>query len=308
MIESISKQAAGAVLMIRPAFFGYNHETAPTNPLQQPSDLEEHEIHYKTLEEFDRMVDLLRSHDVEVHVFDDTPQPARPDAIFPNNWISFHEGGTVVLYPMLAVSRRAERRKDIIESLSTIYPINEVVDYSAHEEHGLFLEGTGSLVFDYANRLAYACRSPRTHEKLVFEVCHKLGYKPVVFNALDENGIPVYHTNVILAIAENLAMLCLDAVHDGNDRELLLDALRDTRHRVVSISYEQMKAFAGNMMEIKTRQGQSLMVMSQTAYGSLLPGQLNAITQLTDILVIPVPTIERYGGGSVRCMMAGIFS
>lgn len=269
--------------------------------------MNEHEIHLRALDEFDRMVDLLKSHDVQVHVFSDTPEPRKPDAVFPNNWISFHPDGTVVLYPMQAPVRRAERRKDILEELQKIYKFNRVVDYSDYESREIFLEGTGSLVFDYVNKIIYASCSPRTHEMLVYKVCEDLGCRPVLFNAADERDIPIYHTNVVLTVASELALICLDALKDDTGQEAILNSLRDTGHRVIAISYAQMKSFAGNMMEVKTRQGQSLLVMSESAYLSLLPGQLSAITLLTDILVVPVPTIERYGGGSVRCMMAGIF-
>lgn len=308
MNKSEHNQAPGAVLMIRPAFFGFNHETSLTNAFQQPPDEQEHNIHNRAVEEFDRMVDLLKSHDVQVHVFEDTPQPRKPDAIFPNNWISFHADGTVVLYPMEAATRRAERRMDVVDALGKIYAIQKLKDFTGYEKQNIFLEGTGSLVFDYVNRIAYASLSPRTHEVLVHEVCRELHFKPVVFHAVDEHNHPVYHTNVVLAVATKLVLICLDAIHRDHDRELLLGSFRSTGHRIIAISYAQMKSFAGNMMEIRSRHGHPVLVMSESAYLSLLPGQLDAITSLVDILVIPVPTIERYGGGSVRCMMAGLFN
>lgn len=308
MNEMKNKQAAHAVLMVRPAFFGYNHETSLTNAFQQVPAADEDEIHRKALSEFNRMVDILKSHDVLVHVFEDTPEPRKPDAIFPNNWVSFHDDGTVILYPMQAAARRAERRMEIIEELGKRYTISKLKDYSAYEKQDSFLEGTGSLVFDYVNRFAYACLSLRTHESLVHEVCKELNFKPVIFHAVDEDDKPIYHTNVVLTVAEKLALICLDAIRNENEIELLLNSFRHTGHRIIAISYVQMKSFAGNMMEVKTRQGDSLLVMSESAYLSLLPGQLSAITQLMDILVIPVPTIEKYGGGSVRCMMTGIFN
>lgn len=300
-------QAPRAVLMIRPAFFGYNHETSLTNVFQQPADMDEFEIHGKALEEFDRMVDLLRSHDVEVFVVEDTPEPRKPDAIFPNNWISFHPDGTAFLYPMQAPARRAERRRDVIEVVEKKFGAHKLIDYSGYENQNIFLEGTGSLVFDYVNRLAYACRSPRTHEVLVHQVCEDLGYHPVVFNANDEQHKPVYHTNVMLTVGSELALICLDAIADESEQDIVLDHLRNTGHQVIAISYAQMRSFAGNMMEVQTRHGQPLLLMSETAYRSLVHGQLDAITSKIDIVAIPVPTIERYGGGSVRCMMTGIF-
>ncbi|MCS6974253.1 MAG: arginine deiminase-related protein [Cyclobacteriaceae bacterium] len=308
MNEKKSSLAPDAVVMIRPAFFGYNHDTAITNVFQQPPDLDEGEIHRKALAEFDRMVDLLRAHDVEVYLFDDTKEPRKPDAVFPNNWFSFHPDGTVILYPMHAPIRRTERRKDILDEINRIFPVKRLLDYSEYEKEGIFLEGTGSLVMDYVNRIAYASISPRTSEILVRKVCNELSLQPVLFHAVDDHNRPVYHTNVVLTVAEKLSLICLDAVPDEEEQEILLTSLRDTGHRVIAISNTQMKSFAGNMMEVMTRHGKPLLIMSETAYRSLLPGQLDAITQLTEILTINVQTIERYGGGSVRCMMAGVFN
>ncbi len=303
------RQVPHAVFMVRPAAFGYHPEAALTNRFQQkPKGISDEDIRLQAVKEFDRMADLLRAYDVEVHVANDTETPPKPDAVFPNNWISFHHDGTVVLYPMQAPLRRTERRRELLVELNKIFRIHRIVDLSHYEDEEKFLEGTGSLVFDYPNRIAYAARSARTHEALVHELCQALQFRPVLFNATDEYEVPVYHTNVVLSIGTRLMFICLDAIKDEADRETLLNGFQASGRRIVAVSYEQVKAFAANTMEVQTRQGNTLWVMSESAYQSLLPGQLDAITRVTDILVVPVPTIERYGGGSVRCMMAGIFN
>ncbi|GIV36333.1 MAG: hypothetical protein KatS3mg032_0712 [Cyclobacteriaceae bacterium] len=308
MVNKQQNQAPRAIFMVRPVAFGFNPDTAHTNAYQHRPVEPALQISQRAVEEFDRMVDLLQAHDVQVHVFNDTPEPPKPDAVFPNNWLSFHDNGTVVLYPMQAHSRRAERRPDWIAELERFYQINRVLDLSHYEHEGMYLEGTGSLVFDYAHRVAYAARSPRTHEELVHKLCDNLEFEPVIFDAFDESGMPVYHTNVILAITSRLVLICLDAIPQYGGQDALLDRFRVSGRKIVAISHAQVRAFAGNMMEVQTRQGQTLLVMSGSAYRALLPGQLDAITQHTDMLVVDVPTIERYGGGSVRCMMAGIFN
>ncbi|MCK6617406.1 MAG: arginine deiminase-related protein [Cyclobacteriaceae bacterium] len=301
-------QAPASVFMIRPAAFGYNPDTAGSNMFQQPLEsVAEEFIRQKVLLEFDRMVDLLRSHDLDVHVFDDTPLPAKPDAQFPNNWISLHDDGTLVLYPMMALNRRAERRQDIVSQLKRGFVVNTVVDITGEEKQNRFLEGTGSLVFDYVNRIAYAARSPRTHEALVTAVAKKLGFTSLIFNAVDEQGIPVYHTNVMMCVGSNFAAICLDAVRGDEDQELLLKSLATTGHKVVAISYAQMRAFAGNMIEVRNRNNETYVLLSEQAFNSLLPGQVDAISRYAEMIPIAIPTIEKYGGGSVRCMIAGNF-
>jgi hypothetical protein len=297
-------QLPHTLLMIRPASFGFNAETQLSNPFQQSPE-PGLDIQSLAMQEFDRMVTLLQSRDIDVRVFDDTGT-STPDAIFPNNWISFHEDGTVVLYPMMAVNRRKERRVDIIQHLSKDFFTKEVVDFSGEELHGRFLEGTGSLVFDHPNRIAYASRSPRTSEALVKTVALRLGYHPVVFSSADEGGQPVYHTNVVMGVGTKFAVICLDAIGEESDQEKILDRFVDTGHKVVAISYAQMRAFAGNILEIRNKDGEPIVLMSATAFRSLLPGQLDVIGRFAEILPIEIPNIEKYGGGSVRCMVAGI--
>jgi hypothetical protein len=296
------QQQPHTLLLIRPKRFGFNAQTASSNSFQVKSDADLKSV----AAEFDQLVDLLSAHEISVEVFDDTPEPAKPDAIFPNNWISFHEDGKVILYPMLAENRRSERRQDIIEQLKTRFTVNEIVDFSAEEKHEKYLEGTGSLVFDHTNAMAYACRSARTNEELVGKLCRKIKYKPIIFNALDEAGKPIYHTNVMMSVAGKFTVVCIDSIKSDEDQESVLGNLTTTGHKVIAISYAQMRSFAGNIVEVQTQSGENVVLMSETALNSLLPGQVNAITQFAEILPIKIPTIERIGGGGVRCMVAGI--
>jgi hypothetical protein len=300
------RQAPDTLLMIRPMAFSYNIQTAGTNAFQADDGPELSEIRKRSRGEFDAMVDLLESHDIRVMVVDDTMDPPKPDAVFPNNWISLHEDGKVILYPMMATNRRPERRADIIDLLRKDFEITEVVDLHEEEDRGRFLEGTGSIVFDHLNRAAYACRSPRTDEDLVKTVCAKLGYRAIVFNAVDEKGQPVYHTNVILTIGSRFAVVCLDAIRSDEDQDLVLGSLAAANLKVVAISYEQVRSFAGNMIEVQARDGEECVLVSAQAFAALLPGQVDAITRFAEMIPIDVPTIEKYGGGSVRCMVAGI--
>jgi hypothetical protein len=296
------QQPPHALLMIRPSGFGFNSQTAASNVFQNKivSDND------SAVKEFDRMVDVLTAHDIPVEVIDDTAEPVKPDAIFPNNWVSFHEDGTVILYPMMAQNRRPERRKDVIEKLNDKFSITNIIDLSNEETKGRYLEGTGSIIFDHPNKLAYACRSPRTDEKLFSELCAVIRYKPIVFDAVDQHGQPIYHTNVLMGLGEKFAIVCLDSIRRDEDQELVLQHLSDTGHKVIAISYDQMRSFAGNIIEVKSRSGEVFLLLSETALQSLLPGQVNAITQFTELLPISIPTIEKIGGGGVRCMVAGI--
>lgn len=303
----VTEQAPRNLLMIRPAAFGFNPETADSNAFQQGVHNDPEVIQLKALNEFNRMVDLLEAHEIDVQVFNDTATPPKPDVLFPNNWVTFHENGKVILYPMMAENRRAERRLDILEQLKTQFLITEIIDLSGEENNGRFLEGTGSLVLDYVNRIAYACRSPRTNEELVRKLCGLITYKPIVFDAVDPQGLPVYHTNVMMCIGSRFAVVCLDAIQAEADQDLILDNLAETGHKVVAISYEQMKAFGGNMLEVRSRNGEPFVVLSAKAFHSLLPGQIDAISRYSEMLPIPVETIETSGGGSVRCMVAGIY-
>lgn len=291
--------------MIRPASFTFNMETADSNSFQQ-SATDNVDSSWQAKLEFDAMVEQLHSFLIDVHVFHDTPLPLKPDSLFPNNWISIHESGQLVLYPMLAPNRRLERRVDIVDFFKTNFEIKEVINFSSHEKNGIYMEGTGSVVFDHANRFAYACRSPRTDTFLLKEICERLGYKAIVFDAMDESGKQIYHTNVMMCVGSKFVILCLDAIGNEQDQELLLTQFGKTRHQVIAISFEQLKSFAGNMLEVENREGDPFVIMSQQALDSLLPGQVNAISKFGTIIPVAIPTIEKFGGGSVRCMMAGV--
>lgn len=298
---------ADTVLLVRPSHFVFNHETAVSNAFQNKLELEsEDSIKQKAFEEFDLFAAKLRARGVHVFVFDDTPTPQKPDAVFPNNWVSFHEDGRVILYPMLAENRRHERRLDIIDTLKQDFEISEVLDLSPHEKEGRFLEGTGSIVFDHKNKIAYACLSPRTDKELFLEVCKYLKYQPVYFNAHDKNGVEIYHTNVMMCVAEKFAVICMESV-DENDREKVRESLESTGHEIVEISFEQMANFVGNMLSLMTKDGACILAMSGSAYECLTEAQKEKIGCHCELLYLPIKTIETIGGGSARCMIAEIF-
>jgi hypothetical protein len=301
-------QAPSSVLMVRPSFFGFNPQTAVTNAFQMEQTESVQEVSKKAVDEFNRMVDTLMAHDIDVIVVDDPTDPPKPDAIFPNNWISFHEDGTVILYPMLAENRRLERTIPVIDILKPKFQVKQVIDLSKYEKENQFLEGTGSVVFDYPNRIAYSCRSARTNETVLHELCKNLNFRPILFNAVDETGQSIYHTNVLMCVGSRFAVVCLDAIKKDEDQEILLQSFSATHHQVIAISYEQLHLFAGNMIEVLTKSGEPVVLISEKAFLSLLPGQLNAITKYAELIPLSIHTIEQYGGGSVRCMVAGIFN
>lgn len=301
-------QAPSSVLMVRPAAFGFNPQTAVSNAFQSKQADSTEEISKKALQEFDQMVDSLRAHDIDVIVIEDTSTPQKPDAVFPNNWISFHGDGTVVLYPMMAENRRLERLNPVLESIRSKFTIQRLIDLTDREKHNQFLEGTGSVVFDYWNKIAYACRSDRTNELVLNDLCKELGYRAIVFDAVDEMDRPIYHTNVLMCVGTRFALVCLDAIKSEEDQESLLNSFSQTQHQVVAISYEQLRSFAGNMIEVLSMSGEPTVLLSETAFQSLLPGQINAISKHADMIPLSIHTIEKHGGGSVRCMVAGIFN
>ncbi|WP_221411318.1 MULTISPECIES: citrulline utilization hydrolase CtlX [unclassified Apibacter] len=306
-----NKQITNTVLMIEPVSFGYNYQTAKNNFFQQNDSVSVESIQEKAKEEFRNMVEKLRKFGINVLVVKDTEQPHTPDSIFPNNWISFHSDGKVVLYPMYAENRRVERREDILDSIEKEgFIINEIIDYSQAEEEDIFLEGTGSMVLDRTNEIAYAAISERTNEELFIEFCEDLEFSPVVFHSTQEkNGkrYPVYHTNVMMSVAEDFAIICKESIQDVKERKLVIDFLQTTKKEVIIISEEQMNHFLGNTLQLENDKKERFLVMSNTAYQSLNAGQINAINKYSQILVFDIPTIEKYGGGGVRCMLAEIF-
>ena len=305
MMES---QLASRVLMIRPARFESNPLTAASNRFQGKSGASPAEQQAAAEREFDGLVAALRAAGIDVVVVEDTPEPHTPDSIFPNNWISMHADGRVVLYPMEAENRRTERRSDIIEQLhDTIgLQVAEVVDLTAHEKKGHYLEGTGSMVLDRANRIAYACLSSRTHLDALGDFAQRMGYEVVAFDAVDSDGVPIYHTNVLMNVGEDLAVICDEAIPREDQREAVLARLRDTGHEVISLSYEQLHAFAGNMLELRNADGERITAMSQQAYDSLSPGQRERLAANGRIVSAPIDSIEQSAGGSVRCMLAEV--
>ncbi len=260
------------------------------------------------LMEFDAFVAKLRAAGVNVIVADDSPQPVKPDAVFPNNWVTFHQEGFMVTYPMFAPTRRLERQESVVQTvLSKGFRSDARLQFEGNESRNRFLEGTGSIIFDHQNRLAYACLSPRTESGLLEELCEKIGYQKVVFHAVDGNGQDIYHTNVMMAMGETFVVICLDTVRDSQERDMLETQFRETNKEIVDISLDQMNAFAGNMLQVQNLSGQTILVMSSTAYQALNPAQIAQLERHTQLLHSPINTIETYGGGSARCMMAEVF-
>lgn len=311
---SLAEQCASAVLMIRPAAFDYNPETAATNSMQrratEPPALSNNEL---AQAEFHQLVLALQSEGVIVCVVDDTPAPAKPDAVFPNNWVSFHADGTVVLYPMHAESRRRERRREVIDAVAeqSGYRVTRILDLTHHEHEGRCLEGTGSLVLDHTNRVAYASLSPRTHREVVDEWARELGYEAVVFEALDRAGQPIYHTNVLMCIGQRAVVVGTGAMVPA-DRGRVLERLQATGREIIEIGLDEIERFAGNMLELATWDEAlgdcRVLVMSASARRALKPESFARLSACTDaVLAAPIPTIEMLGGGSVRCMLAEVF-
>lgn len=291
------------ILLIRPRQFGYNTQTAANNVFQERPRAAQTDVASKARDEFEHLHDALVREGVRVIVFDDTPEPVKPDAVFPNNWITFHPDGRVILYPMFAPNRRLERRLDIVESLKGNYRVKEVTDLSGFEKENRFLEGTGSIVFDHQNRTAYACASPRTDPVLFAEVCHLLDYEPVYFVALDHGKQPIYHTNVMMCVGSGFAVLCIDAIHGSDEKKLVTDKLESGGNEIVPISISQVTRFAGNMLALNGSGG-PLLVMSEAAHRALTGEQLGRLAKFCRLVPVNIGTIETVGGGSARCMMA----
>lgn len=295
-------------MMIRPARFQSNPHTAESNRFQGRNSGSPEQQQAAAEQEFAGLVAALRGAGVNVVVFDDTPEPHTPDSVFPNNWISFHADGRVVLYPMEAPNRRTERRADIIDSLRDEhdFQVSEVVDLSHHEGHGHFLEGTGSMVLDRANRVAFACLSSRTQLDALGDFGQRLDYDIVAFDAVDRDGVAIYHTNVLMSIGERLAVVCAEAIPRDDQREAVLDRLRETGHELLLLSLDQLGAFAGNMLELRTDKGERIVAMSQQAHDSLDASQLDQIRNNGGVVTAAIDAIESSSGGSVRCMLAEI--
>lgn len=295
--------------MVRPANFGFNEETAASNAFQsRDGRLQPEEIRKNAIREFDAFVERLRAAGVHVIVAADSVKPAKPDAVFPNNWATFHQEGFIVTYPMFAPVRRRERRRQVIDTvLREGFHSDHRVNLEFNEKIDRFLEGTGSIIFDHQYRLAYACLSPRTDGGLLEELCQLLKYEQVVFHAVDAQGKDIYHTNVMMALGETFVVICLDTVRDPRERKMLEQKFGETKKEIVEISLDQMNAFAGNMLQVRNDRDETLLVMSEQAYRSLTPAQIATLERHTRLLHSPIDTIETYGGGSARCMIAEVF-
>ncbi len=301
-------QLANAVLMIRPVRFMSNPQTLESNAFQAVPDVTPAEQQERALAEFDGLVTALEDAGVRTFVFSDTEEPHTPDAVFPNNWVSFHADGRVVLYPMEAPNRRGERRPDVIECLDREhgFHVSEVIDLSGHEQDGVFLEGTGSMVLDRVNRIAYACLSSRTQLDALGDFAQRLDYEVCAFEAVDRAGQPIYHTNVLMMVGEKIAVLCAEAIPDAAQRTAVLDSLARTGHRLLLLSYPQLESFAGNMLELEGRDGRRVVAMSRQAYDALNEEQHDLLRANGDVVTAAIDNIERSAGGSVRCMLAEI--
>lgn len=302
-------QTTSNILMIRPVNFAFNLQTAESNAFQDTDSqaLDVNITQENALREFDVMVSQLRAIGVNVLVYDDTPKPYTPDSIFPNNWVSFHHSGKVCLYPMQAENRRLERRTDIIEELSANYHVEKIIDLTSFEQENKFLEGTGSLVLDRMHRIAYACLSPRTNEEVLTAWEEQMnGYKIVKFRAVDANEKEIYHTNVMMCIGDNFAVVCLQSIADLDERLMVKESLVSTGKNVIEITLEQMNEFAGNMLLVTNQKEHRILVMSTRAYDSLTADQKKVLEEYADIAHFDLNIIETCGGGSARCMMAEV--
>lgn len=300
-------QTTNTVLMIEPIAFGFNEQTAVNNyfQVQQEGNVQE-----KALQEFHSFVEKLRAKGINVITIKDTIDPKTPDSIFPNNWVSFHGDGKVVLYPMFAENRRLERREDIINQIKEQFDVTEIIDYSKIENEDKYLEGTGSMIFDHDNKIAYGSVSLRLDEELFRKFCAEFGFTPVVFHSYQNAGeerLPIYHTNVMMCVADKFVVICLDCIDDETERQKVIDSIKNSGKELIEISEDQMQNFAGNMLQVQNNSGEKFLVMSQSAYKSLKPEQVSAIEKYSEIIYSDLETIETNGGGSARCMLAEVF-
>jgi len=302
-------QTTDTVLMIEPIAFGYNAQTAENNYFQV--EQKNSDVQSKALAEFNIFVEKLRSRGINVITVKDTLDPHTPDSIFPNNWVSFHSDGKVVLYPMFAPNRRVERRDDIIENIKNQgFEVAEIDDWSLPEIQGHFLEGTGSMIFDHDNKIAYGSVSLRLDETLFREFCEKYGFTPIVFHSFQTVGserLPIYHTNVMMCVADKFVVICLDCIDNDLERNKVIETIKNSEKEIIEISEEQMQQFAGNMLQVQNKEGEKFLVMSETAYRSLNENQVSAIEKHCEIIYSDLNTIEVNGGGSARCMLAEVF-
>lgn len=293
------------ILMIRPVQFAYNAETAVNNSFQVASN--DASVQEKALQEFDAFVAKLQANGIDVTVVQDTAEPHTPDSIFPNNWISFHSNGTICLYPMFAVNRRQERKQHVLDAIVGKFVVDSNIDFTGSEANNVFLEGTGSMVLDRDKQIAYACLSPRTDKDLLQLFCKQFDYTPVAFIANDENGSAIYHTNVMMCVADKFVVICLVSITDETEKNMVIQSIENSGKTIIDISFYQMNHFAGNMLQVCNQQGDKFLVMSSQAYHSLTSEQVATIESYQPIIHADITTIETNGGGSARCMMAEVF-
>jgi len=301
-------QITDTLLMVRPASFRANEETAATNFFQSTdTKTDSRSIQQAALKEFDNMVDLLRKHEINVLVVDDTPTPVKPSAAFPNNWLSTSPEGIISVFPIYAPNRRPEKRDDILKMLAEKFVVKDLQDWSEFEVEGKFLEGTGSMVMDHENKVIYTCYSPRTDVSVLEKFANANKYRAIIFFAVDNDGHPVYHTNVMMTLGENFAILCEEAIEEEWELIAVRQLLESSGHEVIRITKDQMHSFAGNMLQVKNNKGEKFLLMSQTAFDSLTEEQKEELAARSKLLPIPIPVIEKTEGGSVRCMIVEIF-
>lgn len=306
-MEKIS-QTTSHVLMVRPANFSYNEETGEDNAFStKKTELSNADVRKLAQIEFDNAVDEIRSKGINVIVYDDSESPIKPDAIFPNNWLSMHTDGTIITYPMYAENRRIERREDVIDKLAEEFKVGKRYSFEQYEDQNLFLESTGSMVLDHENRIAYACLSERTDIEILEKFCVLRGYQKMAFHAHDEDGLPVYHTNVMMCVGEDFSVICSEVIRDEEERERVKNSLKSTGKTLIEISERQMNAFAGNMLQLHNEDGKNILFMSEQAFRSLSDMQIQKIKAKTEIATVGIDVIEKFGGGSIRCMLAEIF-
>jgi hypothetical protein len=293
------------LLMVRPYQFYFNQQTAANNFFQSDIDIEN--ANELALAEFDTMVEQLRAHQIKVNVVQDTKDPSTPDAIFPNNWVSTHHNGTLCLYPMFAENRRAERKSTVINFLHSNYKIQDVLDLTELEKEGTFLEGTGSMVLDHQNKIAYGCLSERLDKATFTNWSHKMQFKPITFKAVDDKAQPIYHTNVMMCVGNQFVVICLESIPNELEKQILLECFLQTNKEVITISQDQLNHFAGNMLQVFDMHEKPHLIMSEQAHRSLDPAQVKNLEKYNPILPVSIPTIEALGGGSTRCMMAEIY-
>lgn len=297
-------QSTSHILMIRPSQFGYNAQTAVNNTFQVKEA--QQDVAAKAVKEFDAFVEKLKKHGIDITVVADTPEPHTPDSVFPNNWLSFHDDGSMFLYPMFALNRRLERKPNVLQAITAKFDIKQTIDLSGYEAKSMYLEGTGSMVLDRDHKIAYACISPRTDLTILQDFCSRTGYKPVIFRSVDAQGMEIYHTNVMMCVADKYVVICLASIPDEGERQWVCGTIAATGKQLVLIEPNQMNQFAGNMLQVKNQNGEPFLVMSTQAYQALTPEQVLLLESFNPIIHSSLNTIESNGGGSARCMMAEV--